>query len=104
MLILNLLISSIIVIAGIIIGTQNGLTFTDVRLLWFSFNNVSLSLVIFESFIAGLVIVLLVSAVYEMKQNFEKRNLRRKIKALETENIKLKEDIHSNKKEEKEDE
>jgi len=82
MLILNLFISSLIIIAGIIIGTQNGLAFTDVNLLWFSFKDVSLSLVIFESFIAGLVIVLIISAIYELKQGILIRRLKKNIKML----------------------
>jgi len=93
MLILNLFISSLIIIAGIIIGTQNGLAFTDVNLLWFSFKDVSLSLVIFESFIAGLVIVLIISAIYELKQGILIRRLKKNIKMLKDENKKLTETI-----------
>jgi len=89
MLILNLFISSLIIIAGIIIGTQNGLSFTDVNLLWFSFKDVPVSLVIFESFIAGLVIVLIISAVYELKQGILIRRLKKNIKMLKDENKRL---------------
>lgn len=85
MYIINILLSAIIIIIGIVIGTQNGNTYIDVKMLWWNFDNMSLSLVMLESLVFGMLVVLIIAAVYEIMQRSRIWKMKRKIDELQKE-------------------
>ncbi len=85
MYIVNILVSAVIIIIGIIIGTQNGNTYIDVKMLWWSFDNMSLSLVMLEALVVGMLVILIIAAVYEIMQRSRIWKMRRKIDDLQNE-------------------
>ncbi len=81
--------SAIILIFGIIIGTQNGNTFVNFYLLKWEFENISLTLLVIQSIIIGIIITIILSGVNTIKLKLqvrdilkENKNLQREIKAL----------------------
>ncbi len=89
MFVIYLLISSIVLIIGIIIGTQNGSQFVDVYLLGWHFSHVPLNLVMLESFVFGILVITAVVVFHEIKLRYRMYNLQREIKSLEDEIRKL---------------
>lgn len=85
MYLINILISAIIIILGIIIGTQNGNTIVDVQVLGWSYENLSLSLVMLECILIGMVVIMLIAIVYEIRQRARYYKAQRRIKELEKE-------------------
>ena len=85
MYLLNILISAIIIIVGIIIGTQNGSTIVDVNILWWNFKNLSLSLIMLESMLFGMIIIMLIAVIYEIKQRTKIWRLKKRIANLQEE-------------------
>jgi len=83
------LISGILLILGIIVGTQNGNTMVDFYLLVWEFENISLTLLVIESIIVGIVLTIILSGVNTIKMKFQmrdilkdNRNLQKEVKAL----------------------
>ena len=89
MFIIYLFISAIILIIGMIIGTQNGTEFTNVYLLGWHFENIPLNLVMLESFILGIVVVMVIVIFHEIRLRYIIFNLKQQIKSLENEIVKL---------------
>jgi len=83
------LISGILLILGIIVGTQNGNTMVNFYLLVWEFENISLTLLVIESIIVGIVLTIILSGVNTIKMKFQmrdilkdNRNLQKEVKAL----------------------
>jgi len=83
------LISGIFLILGIIVGTQNGNTMVNFYLLVWEFENISLTLLVIESIIVGIVLTIILSGVNTIKMKFQmrdilkdNRNLQKEVKAL----------------------
>ena len=85
MYLINILISAAIIILGIIVGTQNGNTIVDVKLLGWSYENLSLSLLMLECILIGMIIILLIAIFYEIRQRARYYKAQRRIQALEKE-------------------
>ncbi len=89
MFILYLFISAIILIIGMIIGTQNGGFSTDVYLLGWHFEQVPLNLIMLESFILGVLVIMIIVVFHEIRLRYVIFNLKQQIKSLEDEIVKL---------------
>ncbi len=83
------LISGIILIFGIIVGTQNGNTLVTFYLLKWKFENIPLTLLVIESILIGSLITIILSGVNTIKMKLqmravqkENKNLQKEIKAL----------------------
>jgi uncharacterized membrane protein YciS (DUF1049 family) len=83
------LISGIILIFGIIVGTQNGNTMVTFYFLKWKFENISLTLLVIESIIIGIILTIILSGVNTIKMKLqmrevlkENKNLQKEIKAL----------------------
>ena len=83
------LISGIILIFGIIVGTQNGNTLVTFYLLKWKFENIPLTLLVIEAILIGSLITIILSGVNTIKMKLqmrevqkENKNLQREIKAL----------------------
>jgi len=83
------LILGILLIFGIIIGSQNGNTMVDFYLLKWSFKDIPLTLLVIESILMGFVLTIIISGVNTIKMKLqmrelskENKNLQREIKAL----------------------
>jgi uncharacterized integral membrane protein len=83
------LISGIILIFGIIVGTQNGNTLVTFYFLKWKFENISLTLLVIESIIIGIILTIILSGVNTIKMKLqmrevqkENKNLQKEIKAL----------------------
>ncbi len=83
------LILGILLIFGIIIGSQNGNTMVDFYLLKWSFKDIPLTLLVIESILMGFVLTVIISGVNTIKMKLqmrelskENKNLQREIKAL----------------------
>lgn len=96
MYLLNILISAIIIIVGIIIGTQNGSTIVEVNILWWNFKNLSLSLIMLESMLFGMIIIMLIAVIYEIKQRAKIWRLKKRIANLQQELNKVRDLVAEN--------
>lgn len=83
------LISGIILIFGIIVGTQNGNTLVTFYFLKWKFENISVTLLVIESIIIGIILTIILSGVNTIKMKLqmrevqkENKNLQKEIKAL----------------------
>ena len=83
------LLSGILLIFGIIIGTQNGNTMVDFHLLKWHFEDVPLTLLVIESILIGFIITIILAGVNTIKMKLqtieiikENKNLQKEIKAL----------------------
>jgi uncharacterized integral membrane protein len=83
------LISGIILIFGIIIGTQNGNTLVTFYLLKWKFENIPLTLLVIESILIGILFTIILSGINTIKMKLqmreiqkENKNLQKEIKAL----------------------
>jgi uncharacterized membrane protein YciS (DUF1049 family) len=83
------LILGILLIFGIIIGSQNGNTLVDFYLLKWSFKDIPLTLLVIESILMGFILTIIISGVNTIKMKLqmrelakENKNLQREIKAL----------------------
>ena len=83
------LILGILLIFGIIIGSQNGNTLVDFYLLKWSFKDIPLTLLVIESILMGFILTIIISGVNTIKMKLQMRelskdnkNLQREIKAL----------------------
>jgi len=83
------LILGILLIFGIIIGSQNGNTLVNFYLLKWSFEDIPLTLLVIESILMGFVLTVIISGVNTIKMKLqmrelskENKNLQREIKAL----------------------
>ena len=83
------LILGILLIFGIIIGSQNGNTLVDFYLLKWSFEDIPLTLLVIESILMGFILTIIISGVNTIKMKLqmrelskENKNLQREIKAL----------------------
>jgi uncharacterized integral membrane protein len=83
------LISGIILIFGIIVGTQNGNTLVTFYLLKWKFENIPLTLLVIESILIGSLITIILSGINTIKMKLqmrevqkENKNLQKEIKAL----------------------
>jgi uncharacterized integral membrane protein len=83
------LITGIILVFGIIIGTQNGNTLVNFYLLKWKFENIPLTLLVIESMIIGILFTIILSGINTIKMKLqmreilkENKNLQREIKAL----------------------
>jgi uncharacterized membrane protein YciS (DUF1049 family) len=79
------LISGIIIILGIIIGTQNGNTLVTFHLLKWKFEDISLTLLLIESLLFGIVIAVIVAGINQIKLRLQMRALKTKNRSLEKE-------------------
>lgn len=79
------LISGIIIILGIIIGTQNGNTLVTFHLLKWRFEDISLTLLLIESLLFGIVIAIIVAGINQIKLRLQMRDLKIKNRNLEKE-------------------
>ena len=79
------LISGIIIILGIIIGTQNGNTLVTFHLLKWKFEDISLTLLLIESLLFGIVIAVIVAGINQIKLRLQMRVLKTKNRSLEKE-------------------
>jgi uncharacterized membrane protein YciS (DUF1049 family) len=83
------LILGILLIFGIIIGSQNGNTMVNFYLLKWSFEDIPLTLLVIESILMGFILTIIISGVNTIKMKLqmrelskENKNLQREIKAL----------------------
>ncbi|MBN1693785.1 LapA family protein [candidate division WOR-3 bacterium] len=79
----------ILLILGIIVGSQNGNTFVNFYLLKWKFEDISLTLLVIESILIGFILTMILSGVNSIKMKLqmreivkENRNLQKEIKAL----------------------
>lgn len=79
----------ILLILGIIVGSQNGNTFVSFYLLKWKFEDISLTLLVIESILIGFILTMILSGVNTIKMKLqmreivkENRNLQKEIKAL----------------------
>ena len=79
------LVSGIIIILGIIVGTQNGNTLVTFHLLKWKFEDISLTLLLIESILIGIVIAVIIAGVNQIKLRLQMRQLRIKNRSLERE-------------------
>lgn len=79
------LISGIIIILGIIVGTQNGNTLVTFHLLKWRFEDISLTLLLIESILIGIVIAVTIAGVNQIKLRLQMRSLRITNRSLERE-------------------
>jgi uncharacterized integral membrane protein len=82
-------ILGILLIFGIIIGSQNGNTLVDFYLLKWHFEELPLTLLVIESILVGFILTVIISGVNTIKMKFQMReitkeniNLQKQIKAL----------------------
>ncbi len=80
------LVVSIFLILGIVVGTQNGNTVVDFYFLKWYFRDVSLSLLLIEAMLAGIVVAVIIAAIGEVR-------LRANLWRLSQENKKLREEL-----------
>jgi len=80
------LVVSIFLILGIVVGTQNGNTVVDFYCLKWYFRDVSLSLLLIEAMLAGIVVAVIIAAIGEVR-------LRANLWRLSQENKKLREEL-----------
>ena len=83
------LLAGIILIFGIVVGTQNGNTTVDFHLLKWHFENIPLILLVIESIAIGFFITIILAGVNTIKLKIqtreiiiENKNLQKEIKAL----------------------
>lgn len=83
------LLSGVLLIFGIIVGTQNGNTLVDFHLLKWHFEDIPLTLLVIESVLIGFFITIILAGVNTIKMKLqtreiviENKNLQREIKAL----------------------
>lgn len=76
------LISGIIIIIGIIIGTQNGNTLVTFHLLIWKFENISLTLLLIESLLFGIVIAVITAGINQIKLRLQMMVLKKENKSL----------------------
>lgn len=79
------LVSGILLIFGIIVGTQNGNTMVTFYLLKWKFENISLTLLLLESILIGIVISVIISGINIIKMKLEMRDVVRENKNLQEE-------------------
>jgi uncharacterized integral membrane protein len=79
------LVSGIIIILGIIVGTQNGNTLVTFHLLKWRFEDISLTLLLIESILIGIVIAVIIAGVNQIKLRLQMRSLIIKNRSLERE-------------------
>ncbi len=82
-------LSGVLLIFGIIIGTQNGNTMVDFHLLKWHFEDIPLTLLVIESVLVGFFITIILAGVNTIKLKLqtrkiiiENKNLQKEIKAL----------------------
>ena len=82
-------IVGILLILGIIVGSQNGNTFVNFYLLKWKFEDVSLTLLVIESILVGFLLTMILSGVNTIKMKLqmreianENKNLQKEVKAL----------------------
>lgn len=76
------LVSGIIIILGIIIGTQNGNTLVTFHLLIWKFENISLTLLLIESLLFGIVIAVITAGINQIKLRLQMMVLKKENKSL----------------------
>ena len=83
------LLSGVLLIFGIIVGTQNGNTMVDFHLLKWHFEDIPLTLLVIESVLIGFFITIILAGVNTIKLKLqtreiiiENKNLQKEIKAL----------------------
>lgn len=77
--------AAIFTVVGIIIGTQNGNTMVNVSLLNWTFHNVSLTLVLIETFAIGIIFTIIVALIDEIRLKNRLWRSQREIKSLKEE-------------------
>jgi uncharacterized membrane protein YciS (DUF1049 family) len=97
------LISGIIIIIGIIIGTQNGNTLVTFYLLKWRFEDISLTLLLIESLLGGIVIAVIIAGINQIKLRLQMHSLIKENKSLGKE-IKALKNMPFEEEEEKEEE
>ncbi len=82
-------ILGILLIFGIIIGSQNGNTFVNFYVLKWKFEDIPLTLLVIESILIGFILTIIISGVNTIKMKLQMReitkentNLQKQIKAL----------------------
>jgi uncharacterized integral membrane protein len=82
-------ILGILLILGIIVGSQNGNTFVNFYLLKWKFEDISLTLLVIESILLGFLLTMILSGVNTIKMKLqmreivnENKNLQKEVKAL----------------------
>lgn len=80
------LVVSIFLILGIVVGTQNGNTVVEFYFLKWHFEKVSLSLLLIEAVLVGIVVAVIIAAIGEVR-------LRANLWRVYQENKKLKEEL-----------
>jgi uncharacterized membrane protein YciS (DUF1049 family) len=83
------LVLGILLILGIIVGSQNGNTFVNFYLLKWKFEDISLTLLVIESILVGFILTMILSGINTIKMKLqtreiikENKNLQKEIKAL----------------------
>ena len=83
------LILGILLILGIIVGSQNGNTFVNFYLLKWKFEDISVTLLVIESILIGFLLTMILSGINTIKMKLqmreianENKNLQKEIKAL----------------------
>lgn len=76
------LVSGIIIILGIIIGTQNGNTLVTFNLLIWKFGDISLTLLLIESLLFGIVIAVITAGINQIKLRLQMMVLKKENKSL----------------------
>jgi len=76
------LVSGIIIILGIIIGTQNGNTLVTFHLLIWKFEDISLTLLLIESLLFGIVIAVITAGINQIKLRLQMMVLKKENKSL----------------------
>lgn len=101
------LILGILLIFGIIIGSQNGNTFVNFYVLKWKFEDIPLTLLVIESILIGFILTIIISGVNTIKMKLQMReitkensNLQKQIKALK--NLPFEEEEEEGKEEESE--
>ena len=82
-------IIGILLILGIIVGSQNGNTFVNFYLLKWKFEDISVTLLVIESILIGFLLTMILSGINTIKMKLqmreianENKNLQKEIKAL----------------------
>ncbi len=79
------LIAGIIIVFGIIIGTQNGNTLVTFYLLKWKFEDTSLTLLLIESLLLGIVVAVIIAGINQIKLRLQMRSLTSENRELENE-------------------
>jgi uncharacterized integral membrane protein len=71
------LVLGILLILGIIVGSQNGNTFVNFYLLKWKFEDISLTLLVIESILVGFILTMILSGINTIKMKLQTREIKR---------------------------